>query len=60
MEVGSGLNDHRRELMAVMKLVMEGQVNRIIVTYRDRLTRFGFHCLEAVCERSGIQNTGSA
>ena len=55
MEVGSGLNDHRRELMAVMKLVMEGQVNRIIVTYRDRLTRFGFHCLEAVCERYGTR-----
>lgn len=47
-EVGSGLNDKRQKLQELIKLVQEDKINRIFITYRDRLTRFGFNYLESV------------
>lgn len=44
-EVGSGLNNKRKKLI---KLVLDGKVNKVYVTYRDRLTRFGYHYLESM------------
>ena len=37
-EVGSGLNDNRKRLQQLLKMVMNDEVNRIFVTYKDRLT----------------------
>lgn len=45
-EVGSGLNDNRKQLNKIIDLVSENKVNRIFVLYKDRLTRFGFNYLE--------------
>ena len=54
-EVGGGLNDHRRELGKVLKLVAERKVDRIFVLYKDRLTRFGFGYLEQFCAAFGTK-----
>lgn len=54
-DVGSGLNDHRRGLMALMKRVEEGQVSRIFVMNRDRLTRFGWNYLKLMCDSHGTE-----
>lgn len=48
-EIGSGLNDKREKLHQLLDMVLQDKVDRIFVTYRDRLTRFGFHYLEQVC-----------
>lgn len=48
-EVGSGLNDKRKKLHQLLDMVMQGKVDRVFVTYRDRLTRFGFNYLEKIC-----------
>ena len=45
-EVGSGLNDNRKQLNKIIDLVSENKVNRIFILYKDRLTRFGFNYLE--------------
>lgn len=42
-EAGSELNDKRPKLLKLMDDVMDGKVNNIYVTYKDRLTRFGFN-----------------
>ena len=47
-EVGSGLNDNRPKLQQLIKMVMNDEVRRVFVTYKDRLTRFGFNYLKAV------------
>lgn len=49
-EVGSGLNDNRKGLTKLITLVQEDQVSRIFVNYKDRLTRFGFHYLQLICD----------
>src|ERR1700688_2445154 len=43
-EVGSGLNPHRKQLMA---LLADPSINTIIVEHRDRLMRFGSEYIES-------------
>lgn len=51
-EVGSGLNDNRKQLN---KLLKDPTIKRIVVEHRDRLTRFGFHYLEILAELEGFE-----
>lgn len=51
-EVGSGLNDTRKQLN---KLLKDPTVKRIVVEHRDRLTRFGFHYLEILADIEGFE-----
>lgn len=52
-EVGSGLNDRRKKLQQVLAMVSRGEVRNVYITYRDRLTRFGFHYLETMFNACG-------
>lgn len=54
-EVGSGLNDKREKLDQLLDMVLQDKVDRIFVTYRDRLTRFGFHYLEKICSYHNVK-----
>ena len=51
-EVGSGLNDTRKQLN---KLLKDPTVKRIVVEHRDRLTRFDFHYLEILADIEGFE-----
>ena len=54
-EVGSGLNDKREKLNQLLDMVLQDKVDRVFVTSRDRLTRFGFHYLEKVCSYHNVK-----
>ena len=54
-DVGSGLKENRPGLRKLFKLVAEGRVDIVLVTYRDRLTRFGFEYLRYFFERFGVE-----
>ena len=54
-EVGSGLNDKRKKRDQLLDMVLQDKVDRIFITYRDRLTRFGFHYLEKVCSHHNVK-----
>ena len=54
-EVGSGLNEKRKKIQELIRMVESNEVNRIFVTYRDRLTRFGFHYLETMFKSHGFE-----
>ena len=54
-EVGSGLNDNRKQLHKLIDMVLNNEVNGIYITYRDRLTRFGYHYLEKICKYKGVE-----
>ena len=45
-DVASGLKTSRRGLMKLLDYVVSRQVDVVVVTYRDRLTSFGFEYLE--------------
>ena len=42
----SGLNEKRRGLKSLFKLVQKGDINEVYITSKDRLTRFGFTYIE--------------
>jgi len=54
-EVGSGLNDNRAVLRKLLQRILRGEIGRVFVNYKDRLTRFGFRYLEEVCKATGAQ-----
>jgi len=45
-DIGSGLNERRRGFKKLLGMIARKEVESVIVTYRDRLTRFGFETLE--------------
>jgi len=47
-DIGSGLKASRRQLQRLLKLVCEDKVAEVVITYEDRLTRFGQEFLETL------------
>ena len=54
-DVASGLNDNRKQLMVLLDGVLQGNVSRIFIAYEDRLTRFGFNYLKAICKHTNTE-----
>ncbi len=54
-DVGSGLNERRRGYLRLLEMVAERRVSRVIVTYPDRLTRFGFSTLKFLFQAFGAE-----
>ena len=54
-EVGSGLNDKRKKLQELIRMVENNDVNRVFVTYKDRLTRFGFNYLKTIFDLHNVE-----
>ena len=52
-EVGSGLDDKRPKLKRLIEMIEDDQVRNIYVSYKDRLTRFGFEYLKTIAELHG-------
>ena len=50
-DVASGLNDNRKQLNNLLDSVMNNEVDRIFIHYKDRLTRFGFNYLMKICSK---------
>ena len=54
-EVGSGLNDKRKKLQQLIKMVMNDEVNRVFVTCQDRLACFGFNYLKIMFNLKSVE-----
>lgn len=54
-EVGSGMNDQRKQLQKLIEMVCRNEVDKVYITYKDRLTRFGYHYLETVFKAHGTE-----
>ena len=54
-DIGSGLNDSRRGFCSLVEQVCKGEIQEIVVTYKDRLTRFGFDMFNQVCREHGCK-----
>jgi len=52
-DIASGLKDRRSGLYRLLDNVIAGQVDRVIVTYPDRLARFGTGFIEHVLSNHG-------
>jgi len=53
-DIGSGLNFEKRGFLALLKLLFQQKVKRILVVHKDRLLRFGFPLIEKLCTFLGV------
>lgn len=53
-DVGSGLNEDRHGLKQLMEDAQKEPFGRILITYEDRLTRFGYKFLREYFEQNGV------
>ena len=54
-EIASGMNEDRNELNKLLKLIVNGEIDKIFITYKDRLTRFGFGYIENICKLFNVE-----
>ena len=54
-DVASGLRADRKGLLRLLDYVVNRQVDVVVVTYRDRLTRFGLEYLEFFFRQYGVR-----
>lgn len=55
-DVGSGINfEKRKEFFELLDLVIDGQVSRVFVTYKDRLSRVGFGLFKHLFYKFGTE-----
>ncbi|RLG80783.1 MAG: IS607 family transposase [Thermoprotei archaeon] len=54
-DVASGLKTNRRGLLKLFNYVVNKQIDVAVVTYKDRLTRFGFEYLEYFFKQYGVR-----
>ena len=50
-DIGSGLNYNRKGLQEIMEKAINGEIEEVIVAYKDRLTRFGYEMIEWLIEK---------
>ncbi|MCE7734804.1 MAG: recombinase family protein [Candidatus Heimdallarchaeota archaeon] len=49
------MNAKRNGILKLCKLVVKGKISKVIITYKDRLTRFGFDYLKNYFDSYGVQ-----
>lgn len=54
-DIGSGLNDNRKNLTSLIDLIQQGKVNRLFINSKDRLTRFGFNYIKQICDFHNVE-----
>ena len=52
-DIASGLNFERPGLQAILEGVFKGNIERIVVAYKDRLARIGFELIDKLVNLSG-------
>ena len=54
-EIASGLNENRKELSRLIHDIDNEQINKVYITFKDRLTRFGFNYFKTMFENHGTE-----
>ncbi|MFB2896267.1 IS607 family transposase [Aerosakkonemataceae cyanobacterium BLCC-F50] len=54
-DLGSGLNYSKRGLQRLIRMITDNQVERLVLTHKDRLLRFGSELIFSLCEHFGTE-----
>ena len=54
-DIGSGLNENRREFKKLLKRVADNDVARVVVEYKDRIARYGFETFVVMCKNFNVE-----
>ena len=54
-DLGSGMNYRKKGLHQLLEMILERQTQRLVLTHKDRLLRFGAELVFTLCELRGIE-----
>ncbi len=54
-DLGSGLNYSKKGLKGLIRLIVDSKVERLVLTHKDRLLRFGSELIFSLCEHFGTE-----
>jgi predicted site-specific integrase-resolvase len=54
-DLGSGMNYHKRGLRKLLSMILDEQINRLVLTHKDRLLRLGAELVFAICEEKQVE-----
>lgn len=54
-DIASGMNENRRSLNKLLSKIKDGEISKIFITNRDRLTRFGFGYFKKICSLYDVE-----
>ena len=54
-DLGSGMNYHKKGLKRLIHLILNREVNRLVLTHKDRLLCFGSELIFSLCEENEIE-----
>lgn len=54
-DIGSGLNWKRSGFNSLLEQIHSGNVQEVVVTYKDRLCRFGFELVEWIFKKANVK-----
>jgi len=54
-DLGSGMNYQKRGLLRLLKLILHGKLQRLVLENRDRLLRFGADLVLWLCRQRGVE-----
>lgn len=54
-DLGSGMNYKKKGLVRLIKMICSSNVQRLIITHKDRLLRFGSELIFSLCEHFGVE-----
>lgn len=52
-DIGSGINYNNSGLNLLIDRIMNSEVEKIVILYKDRLVRFGYELIENLCKKHG-------
>lgn len=53
-DIGSGINYNNKGLNKLIKEIVSGSVEKVVILYKDRLVRFGFELIKTVCDEFNV------
>ena len=54
-DLGSGMNYHKEGLKILVNAILAGDAGRLVITHKDRLSRFGAELLFALCDAKNVE-----
>jgi putative resolvase len=50
-DIGSGINYNKKGLNQLLDRITNGEVEKVVILYKDRLVRFGYELIENLCNK---------
>lgn len=54
-DIGSGINYNNKGLNQLIQMILQDEVSKVVVLYKDRLVRFGFELIENICKFKSVE-----